>query len=404
MSNKAIKCEQCGAPLDPRGHEAWVECPYCGGVHERASKRPPPGASGTGGAADPDAGSDAVGGVPAWIWVGLGMVLVVTLISVVVAVGISSPSGGLLPFFSEVRVETRGRLPASPPRLSRRLRARPDPVTWRTHGTCPVDADGDDIGDVASMVWSTRHKDRLTIVSGKDGQILWQGRSLKQNTPFYCVGGGWLAVELPGFRVELVHARSPKKKVTLRLRDEVSRVGVGQGCVTFATADGSRASYRLPEGRAGRCRPPELRRARSMYHGVIQRHQRRGTVRRGAIRYVVRMRRRGTPMLTVTARRGRRRLWRKELDLRASSYGTALALAKDRLLVFGVDPAKEKQGVLLALDPSTGTKVYSRELTHESSQALAYWSYNGKWLLLASWIGLHAFDPATGRRAWSIGR
>lgn len=388
---KALKCEQCGAPLDPRGATEWVECTYCGCVHDLAPDQAPQRPS----VHTPPQGAAAP------LWMGLGVVLVVALIGGIIAVVAYTQvrSGALFPRIGRTRVEPHARpapLPSRP--------AGPEPVDWRTNGTCPVDADGDGIGDVASMAWSSGHQDRITVVSGKDGRILWQSRSLKQNIPFYCLSREWIAVEHPGFRLELHHVRRPQKAVTVTLRDKLDAVAAGTGCVRLKTADGRVTGLRLPQGTTGPCRAGKLRRARLLHHGVIERSDRRGAVTRDGVRYEVRMRRQGTPMLTVEARRRGRRIWTRDLPLSASRYGTALALVGNRLVVFGVRPQRETQGVLLALDPASGAQAYARDLRHQSSQALAYFEYNGRYVVLAAWVGLHAFDPATGERAWHIGR
>ncbi len=390
---KAIKCEQCGAPLDPRGAEAWVECIYCGAVHELDTPKKP---------APTSAPDDDEPGIPAPVLVGSTMAVTVLVVvgGVVLLLWWLTSRQRIWPQGGGVTVTSRSHRPRAFPRHYRPASER---VTWRTHGTCPVDADGDGIRDVASMAWNTKQKDRITVISGADGRVLWQGRSMKQNTPFYCLGKSWLAVEHPGFKVEIYHARHHKKPIATTLPGKVSYVAMGDGCVALKTNDGTVTTLRLPAGTPGTCRTGKLRRARMLYHGVTQRYMKRGRVTRDGTTYEVRMRRQGTPMLTAEARRGRRRLWTRKLGLMATSYGTALALVKDRLVIFGARPTRERSGVLLGLDPKTGAQIYDQELRHESPQTLTYWDYNGRHLVLAAWVGLHAFDPATGKRIWSVG-
>ncbi|MFH2005600.1 MAG: PQQ-binding-like beta-propeller repeat protein [bacterium] len=400
----AMKCDQCGGPLHPIGDAPRVECAYCGCVHQLREPEPAAKAAGEGtavGRPGPEPGP-----VPGPVLLGCGLVLGVMLIAGVIAVIVFSNATTvrLPPTSSSVTVERRpiGSGRARPVDVAPR-----DPraeVDWRTLGTCPVDADGDGIGDYASMVWSSREQDRPTIVSGADGRILWQGASLPQNTPFHCISREIFAVEHKGFRVELFHAQRPAKPIEVTLRDKLSRVAAGNGCVSLEAADGSVTGVRLPQGTKAPCRAGKGRRARSMYTGVIQRHHRRGTATLGDRRFVLKLRRRGTPMLTLEAHRKGRRLWSKELALQATGTGTGLAAAPGVILVFGVKPAAPEVGLLVAYDPATGAQKYEQKLRHHYSSHLAHFDYNGKLLVIAAWVGLHAYDPTTGQRKWFLGR
>lgn len=420
----ALKCNECGAPLEPKGDERRIECTYCGCVHEQ--KRPEPSehepAASPPKTEESEARPITTGCAVVSVLIGGTVIVAIILLHdhfadrkpaipaqhrmVLEVLRVESAknrkrsSQGRVTITgtaSDLRIRIQGRRPGA--------RRPPRPVaerfTWKAHGTCVVDADGDDVTDVASMTLSSKSQS-LTIVSGKDGRVLWRGGSVPRNTPHYCVSQSWVAVDRPGFRLRFHHVRRPNKPVTIKLRDKLNHYTMGRGCVKLETDDGSVVGFTLPAGTPTRCRAGKRRHRNKRDQGLTHRRDRRCSIRQDNTRYEVSIRKQGTPILTLQAQRQGRRLWSKELAHAATRAGVGLAFGGGTLVIYGATTARQSTGLLLGFDPATGTIRYTQRLKI-GGDSPSFFHHNGRFVLIAYSGELFAFDPATGKLKWTVG-
>jgi hypothetical protein len=276
-------------------------------------------------------------------------------------------------------------------------------LEWYTP-TCLVDANGDgalDVAGLAAAPGSERWK--LHVVDGLTGNVLWSENEYKPVNGIVCLSPGFFGMESDDFRLRLYAAKKLGSPLLIPLTDHIDQVGAGAGCALFKTQDGAQKAVSLTAAPVSQCSAPTLDNPWGDW-GIKERDTADGLKRTsGEETFSLTHRNPGTPFLTLTARAQKQQLWTQNLSAIKPSSGLAFAVTPGMLVVYGVDPKDDNYGVLVGVDPATGAQRYAVRQDSSNSAAFRSFHYNGK-LLLVDWgFGLHAYDPADGRRAWHIG-
>ena len=126
---------------------------------------------------------------------------------------------------------------------------------------------------------------------------------------------------------------------------------------------------------------------------------------RDGVRFQVVAHKPGTPLLTVSAWRGKERVWEHPLNLAAPTRleGLPLIVTPQAVVTYGLRPGDADAGWLVGLDTKTGRPLYQQRQDSSWSDDLMGFAWNGRFILARWGCGLHAYDPATGERRWHIG-
>ena len=394
-----LKCERCGAPLElPAGGS--VRCPYCGTTASAAAPAPPAQPYGYG--QGPAPGYQVRVQVPLPTVKrsgGAGRITAVfSVLAVLITVG-----AGLLPQLLNAT--------NSSPALQKAL----DKVTiggglpslglgsWSSSDPgCLIDANGDGVLDIAGLSGPSDNN-QATVVDGSTGKVLFTAPAVKKAAQLGCLGENGFFVAQGNFQVDFYTARSPWGKTSVMTRDKVSAYGVGLGCVQLRTDDGTTQGIQLPSGVATTC-PATVRRYNEKEPGLMGLTDHSTELALGTRKYALNTRASGTEILTVKVTDGSRLLWTKELPYASCTFGTGIALAAGKILLWAAEPAEREKGLIVGLDEATGNQLYQVPVTDSVTNNPSLFKFNGKYVLAVSWGALRAYDPATGAEAWRVGR
>lgn len=384
-----IDCKGCGAPLDVASGARVVVCQYCKAQNQVATSTPsvhvhvhmpaptpmpiprptPPMVDYSARPARARArGAGAVVGI-VLAFVGVGMAVAVTIAIQAGALdGGGLLGGGLLggPSFSM--------------------------------GACLVDANGDGVDDVVGLSGPPGQSFTPTLVNGSTGEILWRGEDAGQGVKLECLDRQWFAVGKPDFELRLHDAKQPGAPISLRGRDQLRAVAKGKGCAAIQTTDGSVMGVALPAGTKTEC----AAQFRGPFDtpGMISLTGEETQLTEGERRYTLIKRRSGTSILTLRIEESGKTLLEKELPYAAATFSSGMAVAGDRIVIFGTRPAKDDQGLLVGLDANTGAELYAVPLEGQVTNDVESMAYNGRYVVLQYWTYLRAYDPATGKQVW----
>jgi hypothetical protein len=269
---------------------------------------------------------------------------------------------------------------------------------WYGGEFCLVDANHDNALDVFGFAGDASEPS-LVVVDGTKGSRLFSGEALPSGTQLTCAGPGAVLTHFPDFRVR---AFGPDTKPIWekRLSDRSYRIDVIDGCALFHTSDQEKHWLRVSDGapcEAPRPAEPE---------GYSPTSLPTSTVQDGNTLFLLKVRERGTPVLTLRAESGGQTLWEHELNLKhPSRSGMAPILAMDRgvIVVAGDDLADDDYLVLVGFDAKSGQERYRyRQHSHWSGNVFD-WKHDGPRLFLQWGYGMHAYHIESGERGWFIG-
>jgi hypothetical protein len=268
---------------------------------------------------------------------------------------------------------------------------------------CLVDANGDDVLDVAGRMGrpgSDAH--RILVLDGIEGTKLWESEPRYGFESWVmCLSSSTIGVAQRDFTVEL-YAADGGAPDSDRLTDVVTQYGASDDCAQLKLADGTSVHFDLPSRTRGDCLA-EL--SHDVYGDPLSPtfdYTRR--VERGGTFYTAAPKERGTPTLTVSARRDDETLWEIDLGYMPIQRQTLLTVADDTVLTYAVTPADSDHGVLVGLDRETGaTKFENRIANRFSTSISSELSFNGRHAILVVAFGVRAFDPSTGELVWNLG-
>ncbi|MCX4241384.1 zinc finger domain-containing protein [Paraliomyxa miuraensis] len=367
-----IDCKACGAPLDVSSGAVVVTCTYCK-AHNRVSAHGPEVPSGL---ALEGSARTVASGARTVVIMSLVLSLVGVAVTVFLAIGSATDVDG---FFSDAL----GGLTAN---------------HWNATGVCLVDANGDGVDDVVGLVGPPGESFTPAIVDGATGEALWRGEHAGEGARLSCPSREWFVVGKADFGVWLHDARSPGTPVSLRGRDVLRAAAMGKDCVAVQTNDGSVMGVALPSGSVTDC--PARFPGPFDTPGLIGLTGESTSLTVDGREYALSKRRQGTPMLTLRVREGGKQVLEQELPHAAATFASGLAVAGDRVVVFGARPGKEKEGLLIGLDAKTGAERYAVPLQGMVTDNLSAMAFNGRYVVLQYWSHLRAYDPATGAMAW----
>ncbi len=267
------------------------------------------------------------------------------------------------------------------------------------HRACAIDANGDGIDDLAVTGYKGQTV-RVGVLNGVDGTVLWVGEeALYAGVAMTCLSRDWFVVPHKNFQLDFHHARTPDPPVRVRASDRLRKVGLGQGCARYETADRSVSGVVLPAGTASEC-TAVTRGVTDDESNIQANSDNESSLTVGSRVYRLRARRSGTEMLTVTVLDGQNRVWSRELPYAKPTFGSGIAAAEGRVVVFGTPPGGEGNGHLIGLDEATGNQVYDVALTYDGADDVSFMHYNGRFLVMQFGWRLCAFDISTGKEAW----
>lgn len=379
-----IDCKGCGAPLDVASGARVVVCQYCKAQNQVATSTPsvhvhmlgtapapmpisvPPPVADDSPHVARSSGRGA-GGVVALVlaFIGAGVALAVAF-----AIQSGVTGGGLFgPSYS-----------------------------WSALGACWVDANGDGVDDIAGLTGPPGESFIPTIVNGITGDVLWRGEDAGEGAKLECLDRQWLVVGKPDFELRILDVKKPDAPISLRGRDQLQVAAVGKGCAALKTADGSVLGVALPAGTKTEC-AAEFRGPFDT-PGIIGLTGEETQLTVGERRYVLTKRRSGTSILTLRIEEKGKVVLEKELPYAAATFASGMAVAGDRIVIFGARPAQQDEGMLVGLDAKTGAELYAVKLEGQVTHGVEAMAYNGRYVVLQFWTYLRAYDPATGEQVW----
>jgi len=268
---------------------------------------------------------------------------------------------------------------------------------------CLLDANGDDVQDLM-VLFRSQEKAIPGLWDGKDGSEIWSGTPYDEHVNIACLDEHWFVVATESFQLHFFHSRELGAPVRVKGADKLRAIQRGTGCVAFKTADRTRASVGLPSGMAQPCptqgRMPRLTDAVS---GVMPLSKKQTATTAGGVDYTLTTRKSGTPMLIVTAAKGKTTLWTKELAVRKPTYSAAIAVGDGVVAVIGsVMPHRDKV-VLVGLKTSDGSPLYEVPLAERQTDHLNFMAYNGHGLVMFFGSKLQQRDISNGQLLWGKG-
>jgi hypothetical protein len=285
--------------------------------------------------------------------------------------------------------------PAPPARVS---------IHWSgSPAGCELDANGDGVADMAGLSGEPGSDPRPTLVDGASGRVLWSGAPVPRQVQLGCLGSEWLFLVTPTFQADFYSARNPGAPVRVLLRDLVDSYGLGPGCAKLKTDDGTTQGITLPGGAATSCRATLRRYYGGHRPGLIGLTEEATERRVGKRTYSLRKRRSGSDVLTLRIEDGGVLLWTKELTYAAPTFSTGLAVAEGVVVLWAARPGALDRGLLIGIDEATGDQLYEKPSSSFVSNDIGFMSFNGRYVVVQSWVKLYAFEPRTGEQAWAIG-
>ncbi len=382
----AFMCDVCGAALQVSGEETLARCTYCGAVTELARQR------------QSIRGADAPG--RSLVPLVLGVVGLSIAVAVVVAFAVGTPRptvvsaaptvSGIL--FTDGGVTLLGKSVAKSSRF------------WSTGTrTCGVDRNGDGVTDFFGLSGPPGNVHEPTLLDGATGKLLWSGARVPASSDVLCLSTRWVGVARPDFGIDFYDTRSTLAPVHVVARDKLSSYAIGEGCVAFETADGSKGAVTLPGGAATTCSTGPLAGPYDPTPGSLEMNAKSTVLVVGSRSYSLRKRERGTAILTVEASEGGRTLWTKEQPYAAPTFVSALAVGAGRVVLVAAEPADTQAALLVGLDADSGNPLYTQRLAGPATNNVTYFAFNGRYVVATYWAAIHAFDPRTGKQAWVMG-
>jgi PQQ-like domain len=370
MTLETLQCARCGAPLPIVPAGVRVVCQYCGATYtENASARSVEPLAHSARAPLPAPAPAPHSPTRSWRVAAFALVVVIVLIGAGKATSIFVPSAGML--FQEWY---------SPP--------------------CLVDANGDDVLDVAGRFGSPESW-RLGVVDGKTGAPLWSGETHPPAAGLECLSPTFFGIDNTDFKLSLFPAAAPAHALTVPLGDHVSGLGVGKDCISVDMENGQHGAFSL----AGQALPacPATAVPQPLTLTNFDDSDNPPTLESDNTRYSLNAPRTGTKFLTLTAQAGGRTLWQSNLRYVKCEGGFRMVLTPSMLVVYATDPTDDHYGVLIGVDPKTGTQRYAIRQDSHWSGNIWNLAFNRAYVIATWGFGLHAYDPQTGERVWHIG-
>ncbi len=269
---------------------------------------------------------------------------------------------------------------------------------------CFIDANGDGIFDIVGLTGENT-PNRATVVDGKTGQVLFTAPPVEKAAQLACLGVDGFFVVQANFQIDFYTARSPWGATHVMARDKVSEYGQGPGCVQLKTDDGTTQGVQLPSGVAATCPAKTMSRYNGARSPGLKGLTDHGTaLALGTRKYTLTERPSGTEILTVAVSDGNHAVWSKELPYASCTFGAGIAVGAGKLVLWAARPADRDKGVLVGLDEQTGAQLYELPIPDTSSDNPELFEYNGRYVLAVNWGALRAYEPATGKEVWRVGR
>ncbi|HEX3777327.1 MAG TPA: hypothetical protein VHV51_22795 [Polyangiaceae bacterium] len=269
---------------------------------------------------------------------------------------------------------------------------------------CLIDANGDGVLDIAGLSGPSE-TNQATVVDGNSGKVLFTAPPVSKAEQLGCLGLDGFFVVGANFQVDFYTARSPWGVTHVMARDKVGEYGAGPGCVQLKTDDGTTQGIQLPSGVAAPCSAKVMRRyAGEQKPGLIGLTEHGTALALGSRKYTLTKRASGTEILTLTVTDGARPIWSKELPYASCTFATGIALAAGKIMLWAARPGDRDKGLIIGLDEQSGNQLYEFPVSDISSDSPELFQFNGRYVLAVNWGALRAYEPATGKEIWRVGR
>ncbi len=272
---------------------------------------------------------------------------------------------------------------------------------------CPVDGNGDGVKDVAVLmkilVGGEETNRQIRTIDGQTGEVLKSGPLIAAEAELVmvCLGDGFVGYQLPDFEFHVFGATDLAPGPVLALRDTLTKVATGEDCVRLATSDGTSVGIAPSTGKESDCDAKGFERINARLGMPTFKDVRTFEDEKSVFK--VKARSKGTPMLEVSCQQGKKTLWEKDLDVKATSFGIPAVLTGSTLAVIGAEHPKDDIAHLVGLDRGTGEERFDVQLQGSSTATFgaSFWD-NGKLLVVSGTDGTFAYDPITGDKVWTI--
>ena len=337
-----VRCQGCAAALEFEADQEQVVCTFCGAQNQVGAPDEPSGEPSPFRGRQPDGRGSGRGK-----WVVLGVVLLAL--------------GGGAVWFLQGGWRHLKEFYTSPP--------------------CAVDYDADGVTDFAGRVGvSGAEATSVSVISGKDGTVLWTTeKSYRKYPAILCLSPQHVAIAQADLKVEVIPIHQPDRSTSHALSEPVrrySRRDKGKGCVTLQLTRDKRVGIDLATGGQIPCTAPATEKAR------------------------ISLSKSSRVRMSLTKSSAGQTL---KSDPNGTFYPITTLERPDARYVWGV-MAGSKKAVFVRADPKTGAVRYAiQQGSGWSANSVSPLMFNGKYVVLTWGLGLHAYDPATGARAWHIG-
>ncbi|MCD6498748.1 MAG: hypothetical protein J7M25_10690 [Deltaproteobacteria bacterium] len=392
---RVLQCSQCGAPLrSENAVNGYVRCEYCGNqtsILPEASNQVPS-------AVRPQSTPPNTPLVtpPSTVTAASSSktMLVGTLFSILLAIGM-----GFFIYTMQQRAHRRA-AEAIQKATSSTMQQRAH-LSWSlVEPACLLRVNHDDVLDVGMLARYAKEEYEVHFLDGKTGKLLGKTRRMKgvQRAKSICLGPLHMGVVGKDLRLRIVSAKTMKIGPRVTLRDRVTNVAANDGCAAIRTADRSVLGLSLPDAKPTQCKAGPLK-SLTKSPGMPTFVKKRIFVD-GKTKYRIDARRAGSPVLTVSARQGKKTLWKRELDITATNFGIPALLTHRTVMIVGALHPRHKKAYLVGLDLASGERRYHNDLDNSSISTFGCAIVsNGPYAIIWS-HQLIAVDPASGRIVW----
>ena len=213
-----------------------------------------------------------------------------------------------------------------------------------------------------------------------------------------CLDRQWMVVGKADFELRLHDVKKPDAPVSVRGRDKLQDAAMGKGCAALKLSDGSELGVALPAGTPVECAAKFA--GPWDEPGLIGLTGESTELTVGERRYTLTKRQSGTPVLTLKIEERGKTVLDKELGYSAATFSSGMAVAGERVVIFGARPGKQDEGLLVGIDAKTGAELYVVPLEAQVTNNIGAIAYNGRYVVVQYWSHLRGYEPATGERVW----
>jgi outer membrane protein assembly factor BamB len=272
-------------------------------------------------------------------------------------------------------------------------------ITWSSNNLCFVDGNGDRALDPVGFGGYAGQNDRVHALDLMSGAELWASEPFPSSKA-WCGDHGTLLVAGDDFSLVALDGRTGKTRWRTTLSDKASEVVTAGECVAVHTDDNEHIGFALATGAPQKCVVPKDKEKHHHGFGEVPDHV---TIRSGDLDVTLTVKKPGTPLLVLSAKRGDQQLWKTTLPAQELSYDKRLLFAGGgKILVFGGAMPSNNHLVIVGVDAATGQVAYTQNEMSAFSSSIFFSDAKQEGPYVVAHFGseIHAYDPATGEAVW----